>query len=292
MLARNIVAIAAAMAAALCLQLLIVGRSSADSRAHASGWVEQPYSKVRLVSGSGGGSQPEQLAGVHIRLAPGWKTYWSNPGDSGVPPSFDWKGSVNVKEAVILYPAPIRFADGDGTAIGYEGEVVFPMKITPATPGMPVELKLNVTFGICKTLCIPSEATLALALPAERESSSTRDSLLLDRFNAIVPTPVKDGELPTVSHVESKLTGQKPELIVEAEFPQNAAGTDVFASAPDITVAVPRPLGPPKAGKQRFSIAFISEEEAEALKGKALILTLVWDGGARETPIVVGGPGL
>ena len=289
-MARNIFS-AAAATAALGLQILIVGQSSAGSRAHASDWVEQPYSKVRLVSGSGGGSQPEQLAGVHVRLAPGWKTYWSNPGDSGVPPSFDWSGSVNVKEAVILYPAPIRFADGDGTAIGYEGEVVFPMRITPATPGMPVELKLNVTFGICKTLCIPSEATLALALPAEGESSSTRDSLLLDRFNAIVPTPVRGGELPTVSHVESKLTGQKPELIVEAEFPQNAAGADVFASAPDISVSVPRPLGPLEAGKQRFSIAFMSEEEAAALKGKVLMLTLVWDGGARETPIVVGGPG-
>ena len=36
-------------------------------------------------------------AGIEIRLAPGWKTYWRYPGDSGVPPRFDFSGSRNVK---------------------------------------------------------------------------------------------------------------------------------------------------------------------------------------------------
>ena len=45
----------------------------------------------------GGADNGELLAGVQIRLEPGWKTYWRTPGDSGVPPSFDWSGSKNLK---------------------------------------------------------------------------------------------------------------------------------------------------------------------------------------------------
>ena len=131
--------------------------------------MKENFSKARLVSGTVGGAENgELLAGVQIRLEPGWKTYWRTPGDSGVPPSFDWSGSKNLKEAQVLYPAPHRFADAGGTAIGYEDEVVFPVKITPERPGEPVELKLNVAYGLCKTLCIPNQASLSLELPPQR----------------------------------------------------------------------------------------------------------------------------
>ena len=68
------------------------------------------------------------------------------PGDSGVPPSFDWTGSKNLKQAEVLYPAPHRFADANGTAIGYDDEVVFPVKLTPEREGEPIELKLAFAY--------------------------------------------------------------------------------------------------------------------------------------------------
>ena len=68
----------------------------------------------------------------------------------------------------MLYPAPHRFADASGTAIGYEDEVVFPVKITPERQGEPVELKLDLDYGLCKTLCIPSQAK-----PQPRASAAT-----------------------------------------------------------------------------------------------------------------------
>ena len=56
---------------------------------------------------------PALIAGVQLRMDSGWKTYWKNPGDSGVPPSFDWAGSKNLKQAELLYPAPHSFADAE-----------------------------------------------------------------------------------------------------------------------------------------------------------------------------------
>ncbi len=106
------------------------------SPASESPWMNETYSKVRLVSGAvDEKGEAKQIAGVQIRLDSGWKTYWRNPGDSGVAPHFDWSGSKNLKEAQVLYPVPHRFADAGGTAIGYKDEVVFPVKDNAGAAG-------------------------------------------------------------------------------------------------------------------------------------------------------------
>ena len=59
-------------------------------------WVEAQAARVRLLAGADP-TLPGQsvLAGVEITMAEGWKTYWRNPGEAGVPPNFDWSGSTN-----------------------------------------------------------------------------------------------------------------------------------------------------------------------------------------------------
>src|SRR4029079_6779511 len=69
-------------------------------------------------------------AAVEIKLKPGWKTYWRYPGDSGVPPVFDFSGSENAGRVTVLYPAPARFPDGSGgQSIGYKGDVILPLHV-------------------------------------------------------------------------------------------------------------------------------------------------------------------
>ena len=184
--------------------------------ASASPWIASTSSKVRLVSGTVDlEGKPTLLAGVQLRMNPGWKTYWKNPGDSGVPPSFDWAGSKNLKHAELLYPAPHRFADANGMAIGYDDEVVFPVKLTPEREGEPIELKLAFAYGLCKDLCIPNDVNLDLALAAD---AGKGDALLLENFLARVPKPAKSGALPEVNGVEAKLDGDAPELVVDARL--------------------------------------------------------------------------
>ena len=90
------------------------------------------------------------------------------------------------------------------------------------------------------------------------------------------------------SGTQVQLDGKRPEIVLEAIFPDGATGTDLFAEAPeDIFVPVPKPVGLPEAGKQRYAIGFGSAAEADALKGKTLRLTLVSDGGAREASYTV-----
>jgi DsbC/DsbD-like thiol-disulfide interchange protein len=247
----------------------------------ASPWVGSTDSKVRLVSGAvdvDGASMV--VAGVQLRMDPGWKTYWRNPGDSGVPPSFDWSGSKNLKHAEVLYPAPHRVADANGTAIGYDDEVVFPVKLTPEQAGEPIELKLAFAYGLCKDLCIPNEVNLGLALPTD---GGKGDAMLLESFLARVPKPAPDGLLPSVSKVDAKLDAEKPQLIIDAVFPPGATATDLFIDGGEVFVPVPKPLGPPADGKQSFAVTFVSPAEAAAIKGKTLALILSSDLGSTET---------
>jgi DsbC/DsbD-like thiol-disulfide interchange protein len=249
--------------------------------ASATPWTASTNSRVRLVAGRVGEEAGlARVSGVQLRMDPGWKTYWRNPGDSGVPPEFDWTGSKNLKSAEVLYPAPRRFDDAGGMAVGYGDDVLFPVKLTPEREGEPIELKVAFTYGLCKDLCIPNEVNLTLDLPADGEKG---EALLLEAALAQVPKPARAGLLPEVAGVEAKLDGDAPQLVVDAVFPQSATGIDLFIDGGDVYVPVPKPLGAAQDGKQRFAVAFVSAEEAAAIKGKTLRLTLVSDQGSTET---------
>jgi DsbC/DsbD-like thiol-disulfide interchange protein len=247
----------------------------------ASPWIESSNSKARLVSGTVElDGKPTLVGGIHLRMNPEWKTYWRNPGDSGVPPSFNWAGSTNLKRAEVLYPAPHRFADGGGTAIGYDGEVLFPVRITPEREGEPITLKLALDYGLCKDLCIPNSVTLSLALDA---NAGKGDAALIETYLARVPKPAAPGVLPEVKTIEAKLDGTRPELIVDAAFPPQATGTDLFIDGGDVFIPLPTPLGPLADGTQRFAVVFASPSEAGGIKGRGLMLTLVSDQGSTDT---------
>lgn len=122
-------------------------------------WAPTSKSQARLVAAS------PDLAGFEIRLAPGAITYWRDPGDAGLPPTLDFSGSDNVAGVEALFPAPKRIAEADGgQAFGYEGGVVFPLRVRLREPAKPATLRLNVDFAVCEKLCVPAKAHLELTL--------------------------------------------------------------------------------------------------------------------------------
>ena len=107
------------------------------SLAAATPLAANPYSdhvSVRLLSGwqQADGSH---LAGLELRLAKGWKTYWRSPGDAGVPPLFSWDGSGNVASVDVIWPRPEVFYQNGLRSIGYSDHVVLPLRIQPKGDG-------------------------------------------------------------------------------------------------------------------------------------------------------------
>src|SRR5271165_2440118 len=136
-----------------------IGRAGlADS--FSSAWATGAKSEARLVAAG------RTLAGFEIRLAPGAITYWRDPGDAGVPPTFDFAGSDNVAKVEPVFPAPKRIKESDGSeAFGYDHDVVFPLLIEPSDPAKPVTLAVHANYAVCERICLPAEARLKLTLP-------------------------------------------------------------------------------------------------------------------------------
>ncbi len=137
----------------------------------ASPWVAGAGAKARLIV-AGGPVQGVWQAAVEISLDPGEVTYWRSPGETGVPPDFNFHGSVNVGTTRVSYPAPHAVTEaGNIEAFGYQKRVLFPLAVTPAKPGMPTTLHLTLNYAACATICAPLRATLDLALPLQAVSS-------------------------------------------------------------------------------------------------------------------------
>lgn len=108
-----------------------------------------------------------RMAAFALTLDPGWKTYWRAPGDSGIPPQFDWSGSVNVAAVRLHWPRPEVFTVNGLQQIGYHDRLVLPLEVTPTDPALPMVLKARVTLGVCKDICVPAELRLASALEGD-----------------------------------------------------------------------------------------------------------------------------
>ncbi len=117
-------------------------------------------------------------AGLEIRLAPGWHTYWRSPGEAGLPPRIDWQGSANLSHTDIAWPAPKRLSIDGLQGYVYEAHVLLPIVLTLGRPGGPVALRAAVTYGVCKEVCVPYSARFDLALPAGVAGASSASSVI------------------------------------------------------------------------------------------------------------------
>ena len=89
---------------------------------------------MRLVT-SGKADEAGRIQGVlDIELKPGWKTYWRDPGDAGVPPQIDVSASTNITDAAFSFPPPQRHDDGYGKWAGYNHPVSLPVTFTLSSP--------------------------------------------------------------------------------------------------------------------------------------------------------------
>src|SRR5690348_3357395 len=162
--------------------IVIIALPAGAWAADASPWDGDARASLRLVAGSRT-NDATALAGIEIKLAAGWKTYWRYPGDSGVPPRFDFAGSENVKSIEIAWPAPHRFIDESGTTIGYKDDVIFPLHIVPQDAAKPALLRLKADYAVCEKICIPVEGSTELRLDGRRSELDSR----LAAFEALVP---------------------------------------------------------------------------------------------------------
>ena len=241
----------------------------------ASPWTRDSHAQLRLLAGSRNG--PVLLGGINFKLDKGWKTYWRTPGDSGVPPRFDFSKSENVEAVTVLWPAPQAFPDGaGGTALGYHNEIVIPLRIAVRDPNKPVTLNASIQYAVCEKLCVPSQAELSLPFTSVASTEDSTLSAALDR----VPKPANVGDPNPLTIRDVKREG-KSEVLVDVVTPDDrAVNLFVEGPTPDWGLPVPKLVEHSPPGVKRFSFQLDGVPPGVNPDGAALKLTLV--GGDRS----------
>src|ERR1700693_2531354 len=260
------------MRAALGFAATVFASSLAiEARAQdASPWQREGHSAVRLLAGSRSGAV--LLGGIAVQLQPGWKTYWRTPGDSGVPPRFDFSKSKNIEAVTVLWPAPAKFNDGaGGHSMGYHDQVVLPLRIVAKNADKPVTLRAGINYAVCEKICIPVEANAELGFTSV---ASTEDSALFAALDT-VPKPASIGDPNPLTIRDVKRDGKSSVLVDVVSPDAREVSLFVEGPTPDWALPVPKLLEHSPPGVKRFAFELDGLPPGASPEGAALKLTLV-----------------
>lgn len=149
----------------LLILLMIFGPLSFNRSLLADENIPDPL--VRLHSDIFKHNQQNILA-LNFQNAQGWHTYWKNPGDAGLPIKveffFDGKAQAEAYVAELEWPVPHRYIEeGDLLAYGLSDNysLFYTLSDEQLQSLEGKELKLAVTWLICKHVCIPGKKELS-----------------------------------------------------------------------------------------------------------------------------------
>lgn len=138
-----------------------------NANAATSDWVSSDNIKARIVDESG-------KFGVELETAPGWHTYYKDPGEAGIPTSFDWNGSTDLNVQDVEFPEPKDFDEYGIKTRGYTGSIFFPVV---AEYGPNPHAHLNIQGAICKEVCMAYNLNLNTPLSTSGASSASKEDI-------------------------------------------------------------------------------------------------------------------
>lgn len=242
------------MLRAFALALVLVASTLApDARAGGvSAWYETEGARIRLVTASETDDASHLRGALQIELEPGWKTYWMDPGDAGIPPAIDLSEDPFFSGAELLFPAPKRFDDGYSVFAGYDRSVSLPVRFQPSGARITrFNPRASVFLGVCREICVPVQAEFK----AERSGSPDNVEAIIDAAFAMLPREAAPGEGVT----DASLDGRT--LRVATGLPAGAGVADLFLAAPaGYAFGTPHPSE--EAGRLVFSVPVLRAPKA------------------------------
>ena len=119
--------------------------------------------------------------GTLFTIDPGWHIYWSNPGDAGMATKVSLKLPQDFTAGDIYWPYPEKFDEENTITFGYREKVLLLNRITPPEKinGDSVKIDAEISWLMCKDICLPGEASLSVSLPVKKET-------ILDETNTVL----------------------------------------------------------------------------------------------------------
>ncbi|MEI2297734.1 protein-disulfide reductase DsbD domain-containing protein [Ensifer sp. MJa1] len=238
------------------------------AKAATSEWVTSPGGMIRLVATApeADGTIP---AALEVKLNPGWKTYWREPGASGIPPQVTLDPAGGVVLEKIGFPVPKTFDDGVVRYVGYDHSVAFPLTLKRTQAAGDINIRASVFLGICEDICIPVQGELTLALKQDVFDNPLDGARINDAIAALPEAPSADFAVTA-----SRYDADRAMLHVTMRLPAGSGEPELFLAGPtgfafgkpdivvkddpDVSASVPVRL----TGKER------------ELKGKPIVVTI------------------
>lgn len=130
---------------------------------------------------------------IEVKLEKGWKTYWRSPGNSGIPPEFDFSGSDYLDLTVVKFPTPQWITLEDTAFFGYRDTVSF--VFTARAEDAAASINLDMLIGVCEEICIPATANLSVSAD-ELNTSDPRLAVEIALARTKLPQPANALESP------------------------------------------------------------------------------------------------
>lgn len=134
---------------------------------------------------------------IELSLERGWHTYWTNPGDSGMSPSIEWKLPPGWSAGELELPTPARIVDDEMVTFGYEDRVTYVATLSPPRDASgKLDLEAELSLLVCKEVCLPVNLTLRASLPAGQEARPAPEGRkLVEEARSRRPVPLDDKEV-------------------------------------------------------------------------------------------------
>lgn len=172
-----------------CLGLLLL--TSAPAFAGATPWQEvTPNVRLRLISSDTRAADGTTLVGLEIDMPAGYRTYWYDPGESGIPTQLDIAGSTGVSDLRMDWPFPETEINAGLLDYVYRGPTVLPARLTAS--GTAAELDAAVVMGVCSDVCVPVQAKFSL--PLRFGAADSAQLIRLKEAEARVPIEWSDAQ--------------------------------------------------------------------------------------------------
>lgn len=180
--------------------------TTADLRA---GPVQSVHTTVELISEVSVVAPGETFhLGVTFAMEPDWHIYWKNPGASGLPPDFTWTLPEGFQAGAIEWPAPERVSLGGLVSYSYKDVVTLIVPVqAPAElePGAEIPIGLEISYLICKEVCLPGDVSLDLQLSAGPVQQAGTHADVFQAARALQPVEGAPFRIRTVSKSEDSL---------------------------------------------------------------------------------------
>ncbi len=132
------------------------------------------------------------MLAVAMQPESGWHGYWSNPGEAGFEPRFDWTLPKGAATGTVAFPVPQPLVIGGLMNYVFEGPHALLVPLT-LPPGLAVGTKLPVALKIdylacTDQICVPQRAELSTMLTVGNGTPDARAQF--DGWRTKLPTPL------------------------------------------------------------------------------------------------------